>query len=137
MKGPSGPIGVVKKSRGFSAAQERHDDRIAKQDREEDSEKIPSPPTIDKLSMLVNDPVFCTDYTWPFLYVPDGLQRMRQLFVSRFYIHSQFALDTFPAMIPDMADIELKKKLLGEHGIKYFCLHPGNSQADLVAYLGE
>ena len=133
----AGPASFLKKSRGFRGRPEPQDDPIARQDRAEATENQgPEPKPMDRSTALLDDPVFVTDYTWPFMCVAAPGGGTRQLCVTRFYLRKQFALDMFRDEVPPKADMERKAALLKEHGIRYFCLHNGNSLADLAAYIG-
>jgi hypothetical protein len=131
-------MSVIRKAKGFSAAQERPVDRIEAQDRAEAMEpKGPEQKPMDKVTALLNDPVFITDYTWPFMAVPGVRGSTRQLFVTRFYPRKNFALDMFQADVPDAVNTNMKERLLRDHGIRYFCLHTNNRLADLAAYMAQ
>lgn len=131
-----GPLSAVKKLKGVTG-QEPSRDRLEQLEEAEKNEKSPRVQTMDKVSQVMDDPVYCTDYTWPFLSVKNQFGAFRQLYVSRYYMRSKFALDMMPSYEPDPAEIALKKERLEEHGLRYFCLHAGNSLSDLAAYLGE
>jgi len=85
----------------------------------------------DKIAQLLGAQYFITDHAWPFLRSGAGA-----LTVSRFYPEINVAIDTFSHVGDhELRLIEIKKKALNEHGIKYAWLDWTKQSADIVPEL--
>ena len=132
------PKSGLNKPRKFPTKTSAPMSRIEAQDKAEATEpQGPTPKPMDPVTALLDDRVYVTDYTWPFMCVLGPGGRMRQLCVTRFYMRKNFALDMFVASVPPAEDVKMKSQLLRDHGIKYFCLHAENSLADLTEYMAK
>lgn len=129
----TGPLSGVKKAKGFAAQYEPRTRQEILDHEEANEKKTVAQPRQDKVTALLNDPVYITENTWPFLYVMGPAGKMVQLSVSRFYLNKNFALDMFPEEEPDPKEVAQKLALLTRHGIGYFALTPSVGLANLAA----
>ncbi len=85
----------------------------------------------DKIAKLLGATYYITDFAWPFLRWGGGA-----LPVSRFYPEIKVAIDTFERVTDhEKKLIDIKRKELNAHGIKYAWLDWTKQTSDLVPEL--
>lgn len=86
----------------------------------------------NKVAKMLSASYYITDKTFPFL-----AYKGRQLSVSEYYPSEKVAVDKFYfAERIDQKEIEFKRKVFEENGLKYGFLSPDKKLADLATELG-